>query len=142
MPNAARICCRFCDQLRAADRNARATASLPIWRRPSTEDSTFPFDADATMRNFQDSRLNLSPNLNMCCFSQPVTSVNSTNIFAREGDDGRQFLVYSMFLNAKSDLAMILPLPVKTPAAERDVQFVDLKAYPNFFGDLETGFPS
>jgi len=36
---------------------------------------------------------------------------------------------------------MILPLPVKTPAGEKDVEFVDLKGYPNFFEDLLKGFP-
>src|SRR5207302_5703077 len=36
---------------------------------------------------------------------------------------------------------MILPLPVKTPAAENDVEFIDLQGYPNFFTDLEQGFP-
>src|SRR5215471_4321541 len=77
----------------------------------------------------------------MWCFSQPVISVSATNIFARAGDDSRQFLVYSMFINAGSDLAMILPLPVKTPAGEKDVEFIDLKDYPEFFGDLLRGFP-
>ena len=36
---------------------------------------------------------------------------------------------------------MILPLPVKTPAGEKDVEFIDLKGYPGFFGDLLSGFP-
>src|SRR5258708_5331771 len=78
----------------------------------------------------------------MCCFSRPVFSVNATNIFARAGDDGRQFLVYSMSIGAGNDLAMILPLPVKTPAGENDVQFINLKAYPDFFPHLRSGFPS
>ena len=78
----------------------------------------------------------------MCCFSQPVRSVHSTNIFARPADERRQFLVYSMTLDARKELAMILPLPVKTPAAENDVEFIDLQGYPNFFADLEHGFPS
>jgi len=78
----------------------------------------------------------------MSCFSQPVRSVHSTNIFARPADERRQFLVYSMTLDARKELAMILPLPVKTPAAENDVEFIDLQGYPNFFTDLEQGFPS
>src|SRR6266566_7558937 len=78
----------------------------------------------------------------MCCFSQPVRSVHSTNIFARPADERRQFLVYSMTLDARKELAMILPLPVKTPADENDVEFIDLQGYPNFFTDLEQGFPS
>src|SRR2546428_2830453 len=76
----------------------------------------------------------------MCCFSQPVRSVHCTNIFARPADERRQFLVYSMTLDARKELAMILPLPVKTPAAENDVEFIDLQGYPNFFADLEQGF--
>src|SRR6267154_1716315 len=76
----------------------------------------------------------------MCCFSQPVISVSGTNIFARPEGDGRQLLVYSMTINARNDLAMILPLPVKTPAGEKDVKFIDLKGYAEFFGDLEVGF--
>ena len=77
----------------------------------------------------------------MCCFSKPVISVSATNIFARAGGDGRQFLVYSMSFEARTDLAMILPLPVKTPAGEKDVQFIDLKDYPEFFSDILSGFP-
>ena len=76
----------------------------------------------------------------MCCFSQPVISVSGTNIFARPEADGRQLLVYSMTINARNDLAMILPLPVKTPAGEKDVKFIDLKEYAEFFTDMEVGF--
>src|SRR5215831_13727288 len=76
----------------------------------------------------------------MCCFSQPVISVSGTNIFARPDADGRQLLVYSMTINARNDLAMILPLPVKTPAGEKDVKCTDLKEYPEFFSDMEVGF--
>jgi hypothetical protein len=76
----------------------------------------------------------------MCCFSQPVISVSGTNIFARPDADGRQLLVYSMTINARNDLAMILPLPVKTPAGKNDVKFIDLKEYPEFFADMEVGF--
>jgi len=78
----------------------------------------------------------------MCCFSQPVISVNATNIFARAGDNDRQFLAYSMTLNAKSELAMVLPLPVKPGTDEKGVKFIDLSAYPNFFADLLKGFPT
>ena len=46
----------------------------------------------------------------MCCFSQPVRSVHSTNIFARPADDGRQFLVdHSLFCQ---------PTPEQRPAVE------------------------
>lgn len=76
----------------------------------------------------------------MCCFSQPVISVSGTNIFARPDADGRQLLVYSMTISAEKELAMILPLPVKTPAGEKDVKFIDLQEYPEFFADMEIGF--
>jgi hypothetical protein len=77
----------------------------------------------------------------MCCFSQPVKSVSNTNIFARAGANEREFLVYSMSLEANQDLAMILPLPVAEGAGERAVEFIDLKGYPSFFADLRNGFP-
>lgn len=77
----------------------------------------------------------------MCCFSQPVISVSDTNIFARAGDGGREFLVYSMEIKAKQNLAMILPLPIVEGAGEKAVEFIDLKGYPDFFSDLRSGFP-
>ena len=77
----------------------------------------------------------------MCCFSQPVVSVSATNIFARPADEGRQFLVYSMTLNARKDLAMVLPLPVKAGTDEKGVNFIDLSGYSEFFDDLLSGFP-
>lgn len=76
----------------------------------------------------------------MCCFSQPVVSVSATNIFARPADEGRQFLVYSMTLKAKKDLAMVLPLPVKPGTAEKGVSFIDLSGYAEFFDHLRSGF--
>ena len=77
----------------------------------------------------------------MCCFSRPVQSVSATQIFARSGADGRQFLVYSMTLRAKEELAMVLPLPVKPGSGEKAMGFIDLKDYPDFFTDLRKGFP-
>lgn len=77
----------------------------------------------------------------MCCFSRPVISVSATNIFARAAENGRQFLVYSMTVKAKEDLAMVLPLPVKIGTDEKGVSFIDLSGYPNFFADLRMGFP-
>ena len=47
----------------------------------------------------------------MCCFTEPVEKVSDTSIFAR-AYGGRQLLVYSMAYAAKSDLAMVLPIPV------------------------------
>ena len=77
----------------------------------------------------------------MCCFSRPVQSVSATQIFARSGADGRQFLVYSMTLRAREELAMVLPLPVKPGSGEKAVSFIDLTDYPDFFADLRKGFP-
>jgi hypothetical protein len=77
----------------------------------------------------------------MCCFSRPVQSVSATSIFARSDAGDRQFLVYSMTLKAKEDLAMVLPLPVKSGSGEKAVSFIDLKDYPDFFADLRKGFP-
>jgi hypothetical protein len=77
----------------------------------------------------------------MCCFSRPVESVTATNIFARSGVAGRQFLVYSMAIKAKEELAMVLPLPVKPGSGEKAVEFIDLSDYKDFFGDMLKGFP-
>lgn len=75
----------------------------------------------------------------MCCFSRPVELVADTDIFARS-DHERQFLVYSMSFAARSDLAMILPLPVPPGPSEDAVRFIDLHLYPTFFDDMRQGF--
>jgi hypothetical protein len=77
----------------------------------------------------------------MCIFSKSVDSVLGTNIFARSVSGDRQILVYSMTFAARNDLAMILPLPVPVGAAEDAVRFINLEGYPDFFADLEEGFP-
>lgn len=77
----------------------------------------------------------------MCCFSRPVEFVNATRIFARAEDSHRQFLVYSMTVSAKEDLAMVLPLPVRAGSVENVVRFISLEEYPKFFEDMEKGFP-
>src|SRR5580698_6782574 len=77
----------------------------------------------------------------MCCFSLPVKSVSETRIFARPAAEGRQFLAYSMTIEAAQELAMVLPLPVKPESGEHVVNFINLKEYENFFDDLESGFP-
>lgn len=77
----------------------------------------------------------------MCCFSRPVESVSSTNIFVRDAGAGRQFLVYSMNYLASEDLAMVLPLPVAAGSAEDAVKFINLHDYQDFFKDLKSGFP-
>jgi hypothetical protein len=78
----------------------------------------------------------------MCMFSKPITHVGGTNIFARTAGAERQFLVYSMSIEATEDLAMVLPLPVKPGTDEKGINFIDLHLYANFFEDLEKGFPS
>ena len=77
----------------------------------------------------------------MCCFSRPIDLVTDTNIFARAAKDGRQFLVYSLIMAAKEDLAMILPIPSPKDAKEDAVKFINLEKYPEFFKDLNSGFP-
>lgn len=77
----------------------------------------------------------------MCCFSRPVQTVTDTNIFARSGAAGRQFLVYAMQFKAMEDLAMILPLPTPKASAEDAVKFINLESYPNFFEEMRSGFP-
>lgn len=77
----------------------------------------------------------------MCCFSRKVDVVADTNIFARAGTGGRQFLVYGMKFKAGEDLAMILPIPTPKNSPEDAVRFIGLEKYAGFFEDLKTGFP-
>lgn len=77
----------------------------------------------------------------MCCFSRPVLSVDTTRIFARALDGGSQILAYQMKYESREENAMILPLPVKQPASDAGLRFIDLKDYEKFFDDLEKGFP-
>jgi hypothetical protein len=76
----------------------------------------------------------------MCCFSRRVQKVADTSIFARASKDDNQFLVYSMLLAAKEDLAMILPIPTPKKAKEDAVRFISLKEYPRFFIDMARPF--
>jgi hypothetical protein len=77
----------------------------------------------------------------MCCFSGEVESVTNTRIFARDFTAPLQFLVYEMQFSAMADLAMILPIPVPKQTAENAVRFINLEKYPEFFADVESGFP-
>jgi hypothetical protein len=77
----------------------------------------------------------------MCCFSGQVDHVGQTRIFARSGDDGRQFLVYQMTYHAAAEVAMVLPLPTPVGSAEDAVFFIDLSAYAELFADLRRAFP-
>lgn len=76
----------------------------------------------------------------MCCFSKSA-EVSNTNIFARAGKDGRQFLVYAMTVKAAEELAMILPLPTPKASKEDAVKFLALDKYEEFFADLRKGWP-
>ncbi len=76
----------------------------------------------------------------MCCFSSAVDLVSDTNIFARR-DNGHQFLVYSMTYAARSELAMVLPLPVPPRTREDALRFINLERYPTLFDDLAAAFP-
>ena len=80
----------------------------------------------------------------MCCFSGPVSNVAHTRIFARwlpHTKPFRQVLAYQMEFSAKSDVAMILPIPVAPGTAEDAVKFLDLEGEPKFFDRLKTLFP-
>lgn len=77
----------------------------------------------------------------MCCFTGPVNEVRDTSIFARHSSLGAQLLVYDMRFGAAEDLAMVLPLPVPTPATEDAVRFINLSGCPDFFTEMERGFP-
>ncbi len=73
--------------------------------------------------------------------AKTIRRVESTNILARSLPSGRQNLVYSMNVAARSPVAMILPLPVPPGAGEDAVRFIDMKDYPRFFHDLDRAFP-
>lgn len=75
----------------------------------------------------------------MCCFSRPVERVEQTRIYAR-ADGARQLVVYELKLVAEGELAMVLPVPVASGAAEEAIEFVDLTSSPAFFGGLEYAF--
>jgi hypothetical protein len=77
----------------------------------------------------------------MCCFTGPVRTVRDTRIFAREAEGGAQYVVYEMRVQARNDLAMALPLPVDRKKGETAVRFINLEGYPEFFRDLNRGFP-
>ena len=77
----------------------------------------------------------------MCCFSQPVSFVGKTQIFARLTGTGSQFLAYEMVYESEVPNAMILPLPVLQSAGEDAVQFIDLSEDESFFKTLSKGFP-
>lgn len=77
----------------------------------------------------------------MCCFSREVRSVSATRIFARHLSEKRQALIYSMTIDAPTEVAMILPIPVAEGAKEDAVNFTDLTGYAGIFDDLDACFP-
>ncbi|TWU01327.1 hypothetical protein [Stieleria varia] len=77
----------------------------------------------------------------MCCFAGPVKSVTDTNLFARLSGNGTQLLAYQMKFETEKENAMILPLPVATPAREDSLQFISLKEYDSLFDDMDRAFP-
>jgi hypothetical protein len=81
----------------------------------------------------------------MCIFTGRVAYVGGTKIFARltanEAGEIVQYLIYSMSVSTNSELAMILPLPVSSQT-EDALDFIPLNGYPEFFEDMENGFPT
>jgi hypothetical protein len=77
----------------------------------------------------------------MSSFSGTLARLSNTRIFARATSNGTQYLVYQMDYAAEGDIALILPLPTPPGTAPAAVRFIDLVGYPNFFADLEKGFP-
>ena len=76
----------------------------------------------------------------MCCFTELVEKVSDTSIYAR-AIGLRQILVYEMLYAAKSELAMVLPLPVPPGSPEDALEFISLEECAGFFADLDAGFP-
>ncbi len=77
----------------------------------------------------------------MCCFTGAIQRVAKTRIFARAAAGNRQLLAYSMYVEMKSELAMVLPLPAPARSAEDAMRFISLKDYPDFFADCQKGWP-
>jgi hypothetical protein len=88
----------------------------------------------------------------MCCFAfapgpfarlarwmRPPVRVAETRIFGRR-DGPMQVLVYSMKLSARSDVAMILPLPVRWGSGEDAVEFIGLDRCSDFFDWIDRPF--
>lgn len=74
-------------------------------------------------------------------FLGPVKSFSAVKMFARDGEGGRQYLIFGAEVDAGEKAVAVLPLPVAPRTTEEDVRFFDFEAYPNFFLDLDTGFP-
>ncbi|WP_444930786.1 hypothetical protein ACJJIF_03095 [Microbulbifer sp. SSSA002] len=75
----------------------------------------------------------------MCIFTGEVESVENTRIFSRQ-DGSRQLIIYDMYLSAKDETAMVLPIPVSNFTSGAPVEFIDLSSYSNIFDDIESLF--
>lgn len=78
----------------------------------------------------------------MSCFSQTMSQVGKTRIFARLTGKGTQLLVYQMEYESEKPAAIIIPLPIAVPGDESSVFFLDMKGYEGFFRDMHQGFPA
>ena len=76
----------------------------------------------------------------MCCFTGKVQQVSGTSIFARVPSPGRQLLAYAMSVTAPAGVAMVLPLPTPRDTSARDIGFIDLSHYPEFFPRCEAAY--
>lgn len=76
----------------------------------------------------------------MCVFTSDIESVKDTRIFARQEGE-RQVIVYEMYLSAKDETAMVLPIPVGNSTNPEQVEFINLSDYSMFFHDIESLFP-
>jgi hypothetical protein len=72
----------------------------------------------------------------MCIFSGKVAQVGGTSIFCTSlGDE--HATVYEMSATVETELAMLLPVPVRLGASEDDLRFVNLEDYRGFFADMK-----
>jgi hypothetical protein len=72
----------------------------------------------------------------MCIFSGPVTEVAATSLYVCEVRRNNHATVYSMQVQNRTPVAMILPVPVLHGTGDDALSFVDLSGYDDFFDDL------
>jgi hypothetical protein len=76
----------------------------------------------------------------MSAFSGNLQLVSNTRIFARP-ENGQEFLAYQFDFAADGPIALTMPLPTPPGTTADAVKFTDLSGYPEFFVDMEKGFP-